>query len=247
MPLASSSSSCMSRARNCRVTAVGHPWWKLKAKFLPVVLTLFLLCGSERVNGTFQSAIVQATILQPVSHIDHRAEGERQRADLYGSAPTGTCLTGCQFLLETQGSNAIGKQRGIRRLILRRLWLPRELAGPRMSERLQRFVLVALVDQTSTPSLTVGRMVNVNSEYDWQICPGNLKPLDSYFGTDTSGLHREQKRMVALSSPVRYSIEGDGFLFRSCPVLSCWWPEKLTEAQDRKVNNVWKVWRWVVI
>ncbi|BAE65866.1 unnamed protein product [Aspergillus oryzae RIB40] len=76
---------------------------------------------------------------------------------------------------------------------------------------------------------------------------GNLKPLDSYFGTDTSGLHREQKRMVALSSPVRYSIEGDGFLFRSCPVLSCWWPEKLTEAQDRKVNNVWKVWRWVVI
>ncbi|KAE8341775.1 hypothetical protein BDV24DRAFT_131418 [Aspergillus arachidicola] len=153
MPLASSSlsSSCVSRARNCRVTAVGHPWWKLKARFLPVVVTLFLLCGSERVNGILYSAIVQATIIQPVSHIDHRADGERQRTDLYGSAPTDTCLSGCQFLLSSRGSNATGKQRRIRKLIFHQVWLPRELAGPRMSGKLQRFVLVALVDQTSTP------------------------------------------------------------------------------------------------
>ncbi|PIG87522.1 hypothetical protein AARAC_003871 [Aspergillus arachidicola] len=37
----------------------------------------------------------------------------------------------------------------------------------------------------------VGRMENVNFHSDWQIRSGNLKPLDSYFGTDTSGLCRD--------------------------------------------------------
>ncbi|KAB8205767.1 hypothetical protein BDV34DRAFT_225160 [Aspergillus parasiticus] len=37
----------------------------------------------------------------------------------------------------------------------------------------------------------LGRMENVNFHSDWQIRSGNLKPLDSYFGTDTSGLCRD--------------------------------------------------------
>ncbi|KAK6824079.1 hypothetical protein RU639_004954 [Aspergillus parasiticus] len=94
-------------------------------------------------------------------HIDHRADGGRQRTDLQ-TVDSEVDLSPIVVTEGISGSADVGKAAAIR------------VGGFGGSD--------------VNP---LGRMENVNFHSDWQIRSGNLKPLDSYFGTDTSGLCRD--------------------------------------------------------